>query len=155
MKTVSMTGVMLLAFSFGGIGTVSAQEDDGDGSERRENVIYYTLSMVDFKPGMNDEAWEIIYDHFVPVDMAIGRKVIPFDIQSGGWDHAVFFPMGGNTDELEWSRSPQDVAWWNALVAQEGGEEAAEALMARFNGLVARSERHLVHRHTDIGEGSE
>jgi len=149
MKARVLTAMISLASA---IVIAPAQAQDETEAQKRENVMYYTMNLVDFKAGANDEAWEIIYDHFVPVDNAVGREIINFDYHSGGWDHIVFFPMGETTDELEWSRSPADVAWWSALIEQEGGKDQADALMKRYNGLVARSSRHIVHRHMDANQ---
>lgn len=143
---IAVAGALALCAS---AGTVCAQDA---GAQKRENVLYYIMYMVDFKPGAENEAWEIIYDHFVPVDNAIDRKVIAFDPQSGGWDQIVYFPIGETTDDLEWTRSAVEASWWSKLVEQEGGEKKAEAMMKRFNSLIAREERHIVHLHTDAIE---
>jgi len=148
MKTLLVAATVTLGLSLPSL----AHAQDTDGPQKRENTIYYTMSLVDFKPGAEEKAWELIYDHFVPVDRTVGREIVNFDFHSGGWDHVVFFPMGESTDELEWSRSPSDVGWWNAFVEQEGGEEEAAAMMERFEGLIARSARHIVHRHMDSAQ---
>jgi hypothetical protein len=62
---------------------------------------YYTARYVKFKPGKVGEAYGIIRDHFVPVDKAIGRKVIAFHLQTGEWDEVVFFPLKEGPSELE------------------------------------------------------
>ena len=61
--------------------------------EKYEDVSWYSADFTKFKPGMQNEARAIIYDHFVPTDADIGRKVVNFDFSTGEWDHVVFFPF--------------------------------------------------------------
>ena len=110
--------------------------------EKYADVAWYEVHYTTFKQGTHDEAARIIREHFIPVDIAVGRDVIPFDYSSGEWDHVVYFPIDGPAD-LEWRRSPMDVRWWATFVGQEGGADEAEALMQTFNDLIVRRETHL------------
>ena len=114
---------------------------------KRENVIYYNASFTKFKPGRADEGYLMIYEHFVPVDNAIGRKVETFDFQTGEWDHVVFFPLSEGVGEWGWITSPTDSKWWAAFVKREGGADKARAMMRKFNDMVATSKRQMAHRH--------
>ena len=49
--------------------------------------------------------------------------------------------------DLEWFRSPDDVEWMEAMVAQEGSEEAAEAVIASYVATIARTDTVVGHRH--------
>jgi hypothetical protein len=120
-------------------------------AEKRENVQYYEALFVKFKPGMADQAWEAIYDHFVNVDKKIGRKVRAYDLQTGGWDLVVFFPIEG-PDHLSWSTSPQDEEWWAALAELEGGADKAQEIFKKYLEAVAESKFELAHRHLEIDQ---
>lgn len=141
-----MKALQLLAASFLTLAllapSVSAQEMPT--AEMREGATYYVVSYTKFKPGMAEEARELIYDHFWPVDQTIGREVIPFDHLTGEWDHVVYFPLEEGPGELAWEMSPTNEKWWAAFVEQEGGMEAAEEIQRRFGELVAESRTELV-----------
>ena len=120
-------------------------------AEKRENVQYYEAMFVKFKPGMADQAWDAIYEHFINVDKKLGRKVRAYDIQTGGWDTIVFFPIDG-PDYFSWSTSPADEEWFAALAEQEGGAEKAWEVFNRYLAAVADSKTELAHRHLEIDQ---
>ena len=114
-----------------------------------KNAEYYTARYVKFKLGKVGEAYGIIRDHFVPVDKAIGRKVIAFHLQTGEWDEVVFFPLKEGPSELGWLTSPTGEKWWAAFAKQEGGTENARELWQKFLGLVARAKEEIAHIHVE------
>ncbi|MFQ5776729.1 MAG: hypothetical protein ACE5IP_01835 [Terriglobia bacterium] len=138
-----VVSVLLLGVS------VSAQELPK--AEKRENVQYYQAMFIKFKPGMADQAWEAIYQHFINVDKKIGRKVRAYDLQTGGWDIVVFFPIEG-PDYYSWSTPPQDEEWWAAFAELEGGAEKAQEIFSKFLKTVADSKVELAHRHLEIDQ---
>jgi len=121
---------------------VSAQELPK--AEMRQDVDYYVVSYTKFKHGMGDEAMRLIYDHFWPIDKAIGRKVIPFDAMTGEWDHIVYFLLSEGTGELAWKTSMTDEEWMSAFVSREGSFKQAQALLQRFDQLIADSKTEVV-----------
>ena len=110
------------------------------GAESKK-VSWYQAWYFKFKPGKADEALKIIQDHFVEVDKKIGRKVIPFNFQSGEWDHVVFFPSVLNPDRID--TIPSEEKWFAALAEQEGGMEKAQELLQRFFGLVVNFKKEI------------
>ncbi len=141
-KGVPMRRVVLavLALVVGSPLTAKAQETAQP--EKYVDVAWYEVHYTKFKQGTHEEAERIIREHFIPVDIAVGRDVIPFDYSTGEWDHVVYFPID-NPADLEWRRSPVDVEWWAAFVEQEGGEDEANALYQHFEQLIVRRENHL------------
>lgn len=113
-------------------------------AEMREGANYYIVTYTKFKPGMADEARELIYNHFWPVDKTIGREVIPFDNLTGEWDHVVYFPLEDGPGELAWEMSPTNEEWMTAFIEQEGGTASAEEIQRRFSELVEESRTELV-----------
>ena len=144
----TIAGSIIIAF---GIWTLAeyqpAAAQELPQATKRENSAYYEASFTKFKPGKAAEAYSYIYEHFVPVDNKIGRAVEPYDLQTGEWDHVVFFPLSEGPAEFGWVTSPTDEKWWAAFAEQEGGADEARALMEKFLATIARQERHLAHRH--------
>jgi len=128
----------------------SAQDDEGPITQG-DDAKYVSIVHVKYKPGKRERAMEIIADHFVPASEAAGTPgplgVIHF--QSGEWDSLVVWNLEGGMADLEWYRSEDDIKWFAALAEQEGGEEAAGALLAEYQGLIDEAESDVGHYHAD------
>jgi hypothetical protein len=126
----------------------SAQDDEGPITQG-EDAKYVSVTHVKYKPGKRERAMEIIADHFVPAGKAAGTPgplgVIHF--QTGEWDSLVVWNLEGGMADLEWYRSENDIKWFAALAEQEGGAEAAGALLAEYQGLVDEAETDVGHYH--------
>lgn len=149
---LTLTSLIVLLALAAMANPATAQEMETTEPEMREGVTYYSAWHVKFKPGMADEALELIYDHFWPIDKVIGREVIPFDHLTGKWDHSVYFPLEGGPSDLAYETVPSESQWFAALAEQEGGMESAQALMERFSGLIAESNTELVMSKWSPGE---
>ena len=114
-----------------------------------ENVTWYQVVYVKFKPGKVDDALKIIYDHFVQADKKSGREIINFDTRTGEWHHVVYFPMEDGASGLAWTVAPKGEKWWAELAKQLGGEKKAQELLAKFNELVADSKSEIVMRRME------
>lgn len=125
-----------------------AQESE-DGTIRLENVTIVEIVHVEFKPGKRMRAMEIIDEHFVPAGQAAGLPgpMHAFHFDTGKWDAIFVWEMEGGFDDLMWYRSPDDVAWFNALAEQEGGEEAAQAVIDEYLSSVANGYSEVGHVH--------
>lgn len=99
----------------------------------------YLVLYAKFKPGKAPEAIRIIREHFVPVDMKIGRKPIPFDFMTGDWDHVVFFPY----DSARMDTIPGRAEWWKALEDLEGGPEKAQKIFQAYMDLQSTSKMEI------------
>ena len=112
-------------------GASFAQDDDDDGTIRLENVTIVSVVHVAFKPGKRTRAMEIIREHFAPAGQAAGLPGPMYIIHpdTGKWDAIWVWEMEGGFDDLMWVRSPNGVAWYNALAEQEGGAEGAQAIL--------------------------
>ena len=110
---------------------------------KHKNVKWYTVRYTKFKPGKADEAQKIIYNHFWKIDVERGRKVMPFTVVAGDWDHVVYFPMDG-PGELAWATTPSNEEWFAQLVEQEGGIEQARALQEKYRSLIAEQKTEIV-----------
>jgi len=99
----------------------------------------YLVLAVKFKPGKAPEALNIIHEHFHTVDHTVGRRVIPFDYQTGEWDHVVYFPF----DPVRGDTIPSNSEWMKAFATQEGGMEQAQKLYSHFLDLVETSRNEM------------
>lgn len=116
--------------------------------ERMQNVSWHSVSFVKFHPGKRERAMEIVETYFAPAGQDAGLPD-PYGVHfnTGSWDVVYSFPMTGGPNDLTWDRSPEDIKWMAALAQRAGGREAAERLLAEFDTLVAREERHIAHKH--------
>ncbi len=118
---------------------------------RHEPVTWYSVLRIRFKPGKSEEALKIAYEHFVPGDLAIRRRIINFDFQTGEWDHIVFFPLRQGPAELEWAMSPREAAWWAAFANLEGSPEKAKTVFDQMESLVEEYRWDIArHRLWDV-----
>ena len=151
MKTMKKTTVVLAAllalpmFST----TTIAQE----AARYADDARYLNVVFVAYKPGKAAEAYGIIRDHFMPAGEAAGTPgPVIVHFQTGQYDAAFHWRLENGTGDLEWRISPNNAAFRRALAEQEGGEEAAQALMDRYNSLIARTTSVIGHRHVPEGE---
>ena len=139
-----------------GIGVTLAQDTGGPlkWGETSDPAVYLSVTFVDYKEGKAGEAYGIIANHYRPAAQAAElRPPVIVHFQTGPYDAAFHFRLEGGMSDLEWQRSPRNVKFRAALAAQEGSEEAAQAIFDRYDSLVARSVTSIGHRH--IAEGEE
>ncbi len=139
--TVIAVGIVLAA--------LPASAADLPKAEKRENVIYYSVLYIAFKPGKSDEGYKLIYDHLVPAGKKAGNPATIIDFQTGPWDSAAYFRLTEGPAAFNWITSPRTEAFWAALAEQEGGAEKAQALFARYTATLARTKTELAHRHIE------
>ena len=130
-----------------------AQDDDGGPQTQGDDAVYLSITFVDYKAGKRSEALQIIGEHFQPAGKKAGvRGPVAIHFQTGEWDAAFHWRLEGGMADLEWFISPDNVKWMEALAEQEGGKEAAEALLAKYRSMIARSRTEVGHRHIPEGE---
>lgn len=102
-------------------------------------VMWHSITVVDYKPGTVDVAKELIQKFEEASNKAGTPSPVIYWFDSGKYDLVVTWELKeGPVDKTE-SWSPEGVEWWNALVAQEGSEVAARQLQAKYNELIASS----------------
>ena len=131
----------------------AAQEEDEGPQTQGDDAVYISVTFVDYKAGMRSDALEIIAEHFAPAGAASGtRGPLAIHFQTGSWDAAFHWRLEGGMADLEWFRSPDDVKWMEAMIAQEGSKEAVDELVASYLGMIARTRTDVGHRHIPEGE---
>jgi hypothetical protein len=113
--------------------------------KKHENVNWYWMANVKFKPGKLDDGLKIINERFAPAGSAVGMTGVRMLHHTGGeWDLTLLFPIAEGPRALEWAMSPDDVKWMNELAKREKGMPNVMALLNRYSDLVAREEGILV-----------
>jgi hypothetical protein len=149
---IALSGALLLV----GPGVALAQDSGGAlrFGENSTPAVYVSVTFVSYKEGKAGEAYGIIADHFRPAAEAAGlRPPVIVHFQTGPYDASFHWRLENGMADLEWQRSPDNVKFMAALAAQEGSEEAANAVWDRYDALVARSVTSVGHRH--IAEDEE
>lgn len=108
-------------------------------SSNIKDVLWHTITVIDYKPGTLDEAKALI-QKFDSASKSSG-SMLPevYWFESGKYDLVVTWKLPDGPADLEGKWSPAGEIWWNALVAQEGSEAAAQKLQSEYNELIASS----------------
>lgn len=108
---------------------------------------WYEVQYVKYKPSCADRANDITQNNFFPVDKSVGRKVVPFYVRIGEWDHVVFHPLEFTEDGYQWTQFDE---WWPTFVEQEGGQDQAQAIIAEYVECTAESRSEIVQLVSEI-----
>jgi len=118
-----------------------------DEIQKRENVDYFRVIHLNFKPGHNDDAWAILYDKIAPAVRSTGRDFIALDWESGPWDTTLYIRQEEGYGTLEYGLSPQSAAFRAALAEQEGGEAEADKVWDEWTSHIDSSSLGVAHMH--------
>ena len=141
MKKHTIYGLLVIAFVFISFPAINAQELPK--ATKYTDVTWYSVTYYKFKPGMADNALDLVYKYFVPADKATGRRVIHFDVAIGEWDHIAYFPLDEGPGDLAWEVSPSYEKLIQELVNKLGIEKYRELDLESF---VAYSKSEIVMR---------
>ena len=133
---------------------VAQDDDDGGPVTQGDDAKYLTISHVKYKPGKREEAMQLISEHFVPAGEKAGtpRPIMAIHYQTGKYDATFVWEMEGGMADLEWYRSPDNIKWMEALAELEGGEEQAQALLAKYVDTIAHGISEVGHHHVPEAE---
>ena len=104
-----------------------------------KDVLWHTITVVDYKPGTVDEAKACIQKFETASETSGTSLPVIYWFESGKYDLVVTWKLKDGPADLQGKWSPDGETWWNALVAQEGSKEAALKLQADYNELIASS----------------
>jgi hypothetical protein len=130
---------------------VSAQDE----IQKRENVDYFRVIHLNFKPGHNTAAWAILYGKIDTAVRATGRDFIALDWESGPWDSTLYIRLEEGYGTLEYAASPQNAAFRASLAEQEGGEEAGQKVWDEWQSHIDSSSQAVAHMHLPPAEEEE
>jgi len=106
---------------------------------KSSKVAWHTITMIDFKPGTLDHV-KLLIGKFETASLAAGTAVPDtYWFESGKYDLILTWKLKEEKADFQGKWSPFGDPWWNALVEQEGSEEAAIMLQAEYDSLVASS----------------
>jgi hypothetical protein len=103
------------------------------------DVMWHTITVVDYKPGTENEAKTLINKFETASEAAGSSSPVIYWFESGKYDLVITWKLTNGPADLQGKWSPHGASWWNALVTQEGSEEAASQLQADYNELIASS----------------
>lgn len=117
----------------------------------RNDLNWYSIHMVKFKPGKRARAHEIIDNYFIPADKkaGTGAGIIDLHMNTGEWDSVTAFPMTGGPNDMTWDTSPDDAKWMAAMAEMLGGMDKAQAVLNEWDSLVEREVVHVGHVDKD------
>jgi hypothetical protein len=113
--------------------------------KKHENMNWFWMANVKFKPGKLDDGLKIINERFAPAGNAVGMTGVRMLQHTGvEWDLTLLFPVAEGPRALEWAMSPEDAKWMNELAKREKGMPNVMALLSRYSDLIAREQGILV-----------
>lgn len=122
--------------------------------QKRENVRYYRVVHLNFKPGHNQAAWAILYGKIATAVTSTGRNFVALDWESGPWDSTIYIALDEGYGTLEYAQSPQGAEFRAALDKQEGGEEAGQKVWDEWISHIDNSSQAVAHMHLPPPEES-
>ena len=133
---------------------VAAQEE-APKPEKHENVSWFQIAQIDFKPGKADAAMEIIEKHYMPASREAGTPgpVMTLQHRTGSWDLTVIWHMKRGPAGMEWKRTPEGIAWQKKFVEMVGGQEEAEAIGEKFSSYIDRENVTVAMQHDAMSGG--
>jgi len=151
-RNVSIALAVAFAVGLWALPNVASAQDE---IQKRENVDYYRVVHINFKPGHNTDAWAILYGKIGPAVRATGREFIVLDWESGPWDSSIYIRLEEDYGTLEYAASPQGAAFRAALNEQEGGEEAGQKVWDEWTSHIDNSSQAVAHMHLPPQEDEE
>jgi hypothetical protein len=109
-------------------------------------VVWHSITVIDYKPGTVDAAKELIQKFETASEKAGTPPPVTYWFESGKYDLVVTWVLNDGPVDMKGSWSPDGVKWWDALVEQEGSEEAAKQLQTRYNELIASSVTNVARK---------
>jgi len=109
-------------------------------------VMWHSITVIDFNPGAVDDAREFIKKFETASEKAGTPPPTTYWFESGKYDLVVTWVLNEGPVDMKGSWSPDGAKWWDALVEQEGSEEAAKQLQAEYNELIASSVTNLARK---------
>lgn len=134
---------LLLFVAF--LGTAVFAQDE-EPVPKKHDATWHRVVLVDFKPGKVGEAREIIAKYQSAGTAAGTQKPQQYWFETGSYDMMLIWDLKGGPADLEWSWSPDGVAWQKALVKQEGSKEAADELQDKYRSLVSGSTSQILRK---------
>lgn len=117
--------------------------------EEEQARTTWRILMVDVKDEGQSRWEEIVMEHVIPAYVAAGLDApsLHWTMLNDDWDMVIVGEIPGGMATFDHHRPAARMALWNALVAQEGSEEAVDALFAELDGLEEKTQSLYTHTH--------
>ena len=119
---------------------MSAQEDKAPERKaiKHENIEWKWVTYVKFHQGKRWMAQNIINKYYKKAAEMAGLPgpEMQLFMETGEWDYILVWNMEDGIEGMNWQRSPNNVAWRNALDEVAGGEEEAQAIIDEYQSYV-------------------
>jgi hypothetical protein len=112
----------------------------------KSEVMWHTITVIDYKPGTVDNAKECIRKFEAASEKAGIPSPEIYWFESGKYDVIVTWKLQDGPADLQGKWNPAGETWWKALVTQEGSEEAALKLQNSYNELIATSHTSIARK---------
>ena len=112
----------------------------------RTAYSWHTVTLVDYKPGAEESARELIQKFESASEAAGTSKPQIHWFDSGKYDLVITWNLVNSPASDEWTWSPEGEDWLKALVSQEGSEEAAKKVQEEYRSLVASSVTNVARK---------
>lgn len=103
------------------------------------DVMWHTITVVDYKPGTENEAKALIQKFETATETAGTSSPAIYWFESGKYDLVVTWKHPDGHSDLKDNWSQDEALWWKALIDQEGSEQAALKLQTDYKELIASS----------------
>jgi len=133
-------------FSLTAIFSLSLMGQMEEPEPTKHDATWHSLVLVDFKPGKTGDAKKIIEKYQSAAKSAGTDQPQQYWFSTGKYDMMLIWDMPNGPSDLEWDWSPRGVAWYNAMVKQEGSAEAVQMLQDDYSKLVAGSTSHIIRK---------
>jgi hypothetical protein len=137
-KAHKMKKILLFTFALF-IGTGLFARPDEPVPTNHSSYSWHTVTLVDFKPGTEESAKQLIQKFESATSLAGTKKPSIHWFESGKYDLVITWNLENSPSNDKWTWSPEGEDWWKALVSQEGSAEAAEKLQEDYSSMVASS----------------
>jgi hypothetical protein len=143
-RNVSIALTAALAVGLWALPNVASAQDE---VQKRENVRYYRVIHLNFKPGHNQAAWAILYGQIAPAVRAAGRNFVALDWESGPWDSTIYIALEEGYGSLEYAQTPEGRSFREKLNELAGGEEAGQKVWDEWTSHIDNSSQAVAHMH--------
>lgn len=131
-------------------------QDSTPQPEKYQNVTWYMVVNVAFKPGKKDDALGILRKYYFPAARSAGVPTpMVLDDQTGPWDLTLLWTMKDGPAGMAWKRSPDDVAWMKAMNQMVGSGAKADSIGSRFNSYVDRGDSRIAFEEDGFASGGK
>jgi hypothetical protein len=102
-----------------------------------ENVQWFVITQIKFKPGMRAKALGYWYTHQMKVEKAVGwAPTRILEHRFGEWDATIISSVPGGPGFFEWELSPQSAQFSAKAAEMAGGADKVKVMRDEYNSTI-------------------